>query len=130
MKKEGGRNQRWEAEPHLHAAFKLVLDLGLTTLDSCKCINSICKPGYVIPCQMWLIKQENSCKPSVCSAVGGVSTNIMSSASTLWKEDEIHALIVVWGKTGIQEEQVFEFPCVESANPDFNLVQCNPDLCM
>ena len=49
----------------------------------------------------------------------------VNNRSFLWEEDEIKALIAIWGKTGIQEEQGFEFLRVDSANPDFN--QCNLD---
>ena len=69
-------------------------------------------------------------KSSQCS----YSTNIMSSTSasvnnqgSLWEKNEIKALIAVWGETGIQEEQGFEFSRLDSTNPDSNPVQCNLD---
>ena len=61
--------------------------------------------------------------------VSSVSTSVNNRCS-LWEEDKIKALIAIWGETGIQEEQGFEFPRVDSPNPDSNPVQCNPDLYM
>ena len=64
-------------------------------------------------------------------AAGAVYSTNSASASVNNRgsllDEEIKALIAVWGEIVIQEEQGFEFLRVESANPNSNLVQCNPN---
>jgi len=77
-------------------------------------MNLACKPGYITHFWMWVEPglsgriRANLARAVSKSSRRGLYTNIMSSASasrgSLWEEDEIKALIAVWGETGIQEE--------------------------